>query len=188
MLERADGSAKWVQEGTAVLAAVHGPTQAGQRKEDAERAVIQVLFKPRNGVPGEWLLQFAAVGTCGRVESSAHVTAALHPRPPPPRTPGHTPAHPKAAVGALVGCCCRRHSLLGCSAVCNPHTRKVRSMTSPALLLAHPISEPTHTHMRAHNSLNIYAPLFACGLSKQSGVSHVQSPPLPPSAHTHTHI
>lgn len=52
MLERADGSAKWVQDGSAVLAAVHGPTQAGQRKEDAERAVIQVLYKPRNGVPG----------------------------------------------------------------------------------------------------------------------------------------
>lgn len=52
VLERADGSAKWVQDGTAVLAAVHGPTAAGQRREDAERAVIQVLFKPRNGVPG----------------------------------------------------------------------------------------------------------------------------------------
>lgn len=51
-MERADGSAKWVQDGTAVLAAVHGPTQAGARKEDAERAIIQVLFKPRNGIPG----------------------------------------------------------------------------------------------------------------------------------------
>jgi hypothetical protein len=52
VLDRADGSAKWVQDSTAVLAAVHGPIQAGQRREDAERAVIQVLFKPRNGVPG----------------------------------------------------------------------------------------------------------------------------------------
>jgi hypothetical protein len=57
VLERADGSAKWVQDGTAVLAAVHGPTQAGQRKEDAERAVIQVLFKPRNGIAGGFLTQ-----------------------------------------------------------------------------------------------------------------------------------
>lgn len=52
VLQRADGSAKWAQEGSAVLAAVHGPSQAGQRKEDAERAVIEVLVKPRNGLPG----------------------------------------------------------------------------------------------------------------------------------------
>jgi exosome complex component RRP46 len=53
VLEATDGSAKWVQEGSAVLAAVHGPTQAGARREDAERALLQVLFKPRNGTPGE---------------------------------------------------------------------------------------------------------------------------------------
>jgi hypothetical protein len=66
VLERADGSAKWVQDGTAVLAAVHGPTQAGQRREDAERAVIQVLFKPRNGVPGEALCVCVGGGPVGR--------------------------------------------------------------------------------------------------------------------------
>jgi exosome complex component RRP46 len=52
VLARADGSAKWAQEGSAVLAAVHGPHQAGQRREDAERAVIEVLLKPRNGMAG----------------------------------------------------------------------------------------------------------------------------------------
>lgn len=52
MLDAADGSAKWVQDGSAVLAAVHGPTQAGARREDAERAVVQVLFRPRSGLPG----------------------------------------------------------------------------------------------------------------------------------------
>ncbi|WIA20371.1 hypothetical protein OEZ85_004794 [Tetradesmus obliquus] len=52
VLSRADGSAKWAQEGSAVLAAVHGPHQAGQRREDAERAVIEVLVKPRNGLAG----------------------------------------------------------------------------------------------------------------------------------------
>ncbi|KAF6254104.1 ribosomal protein S5 domain 2-type protein [Scenedesmus sp. NREL 46B-D3] len=52
VLSRADGSAKWAQEGSAVLAAVHGPHQAGQRREDAEKAVVEVLFKPRNGMAG----------------------------------------------------------------------------------------------------------------------------------------
>jgi hypothetical protein len=52
VLDRADGSAKWAQEGSAVLAAVHGPHQAGQRREDAERAVVEVLVKPRNGMAG----------------------------------------------------------------------------------------------------------------------------------------
>lgn len=52
VLERADGSAKWVQDGSAVLAAVHGPTQAGQRREDAERAVVEVVFTPRSGHAG----------------------------------------------------------------------------------------------------------------------------------------
>ncbi|KAF8055489.1 RRP46 [Scenedesmus sp. PABB004] len=52
VLQRADGSAKWAQEGSAVLAAVHGPHAAGQRKEDAERGVVEVLFKPRHGLPG----------------------------------------------------------------------------------------------------------------------------------------
>lgn len=52
MLTRADGSAKWVQDGTALLAAVHGPVQAGQRREDAERAVVEVVWRPRSGLPG----------------------------------------------------------------------------------------------------------------------------------------
>ncbi len=53
LLERADGSASWSQDGTSVLAAVHGPRQAQARKEDAERATIEVVFKPRNGLAGE---------------------------------------------------------------------------------------------------------------------------------------
>lgn len=52
LLTRADGSAKWTQEGTCVVAAVYGPRQAQQRKEDAEKAVIEVVFKPRSGLQG----------------------------------------------------------------------------------------------------------------------------------------
>ncbi|GFR44453.1 hypothetical protein Agub_g5685 [Astrephomene gubernaculifera] len=50
VLDRADGSAKWTQEGSSVLAAVYGPRQAKIQKEDAERAVVEVVYKPRAGL------------------------------------------------------------------------------------------------------------------------------------------
>ncbi|KAJ9524659.1 hypothetical protein QJQ45_017591 [Haematococcus lacustris] len=50
VLSRADGSAQWSQDDTSVLAAVYGPRQAPQQKEDAELAVIEVVFKPRGGL------------------------------------------------------------------------------------------------------------------------------------------
>lgn len=53
LLNRADGSAKWTQDQSSVLAAVYGPRQAQLRKEDAEQAVIEVVFKPRSGFQGE---------------------------------------------------------------------------------------------------------------------------------------
>lgn len=52
VLDRADGSAKWSQEGSSVLAAVYGPRQAKIQKEDAERAVVEVVYKPRSGLQG----------------------------------------------------------------------------------------------------------------------------------------
>lgn len=52
LLNRADGSARWAQDGSSVLAAVYGPRQAQQRKEDAEKAIIEVVFKPRSGLAG----------------------------------------------------------------------------------------------------------------------------------------
>ena len=51
-LQRADGSARWGQGGTAVLAAVHGPRGTASRKEDPERAVVEVVFRPRSGLAG----------------------------------------------------------------------------------------------------------------------------------------
>lgn len=35
-----------------MLAAVYGPRQALARKEDAEQAVVEVVFKPRSGLQG----------------------------------------------------------------------------------------------------------------------------------------
>ena len=52
MLQRADGSAKWSQDGSVVLVAVYGPKQAEIRKEQADRAIIEVVMRPREGVPG----------------------------------------------------------------------------------------------------------------------------------------
>lgn len=34
-----------------MLAAVHGPVAAGPRKENPERAMVEVIFKPRTGLP-----------------------------------------------------------------------------------------------------------------------------------------
>jgi ribonuclease PH len=64
VLNRADGSAKWTQENTSVVAAVYGPRQAMQRKEDAEQAVVEVVFKPRSGIQGA-LCMGAMLGAWG---------------------------------------------------------------------------------------------------------------------------
>lgn len=62
-LDRADGSARWSQDHTTVLAAVYGPRAVAQRKEDAERAVVEVVFKPRNGVAGKRLVVATSMTT-----------------------------------------------------------------------------------------------------------------------------
>jgi exosome complex component RRP46 len=56
-LHRADGSATWTHDTsgvgcTKVMAAVYGPRQAQARNEDAEKAVVEVVFKPRSGLQG----------------------------------------------------------------------------------------------------------------------------------------
>ena len=47
VLHRADGSARWAQGGTSVLAAVFGPQSTAQRKEDPEKAIVEVKFTQR---------------------------------------------------------------------------------------------------------------------------------------------
>jgi len=53
LLTRASGSVRWKQGGTEVLAALHGPLPALQRKAQADRAVVEVTLRPRFGLPGE---------------------------------------------------------------------------------------------------------------------------------------
>lgn len=50
LLQRADGSARWCQDKTCVLAAVYGPRTTLGRKEDPESAIVEVVFKPKSGV------------------------------------------------------------------------------------------------------------------------------------------
>lgn len=52
VISRADGSAKWSQGSSCVLAAVYGPRQASARKENSEKAILEVSVTPRAGLPG----------------------------------------------------------------------------------------------------------------------------------------
>lgn len=52
LLTRASGSVRFKQGGTKILAAVHGPQPALQRKAQADRAVVEVVLRPRFGLPG----------------------------------------------------------------------------------------------------------------------------------------
>lgn len=56
ILTRASGSVRWKQGGTEILAAVHGPQPALQRKAQADRAVVEVVLRPRFGLPGMLLI------------------------------------------------------------------------------------------------------------------------------------
>lgn len=52
LLHRADGSARWSQENTIVVAAVYGPKAITGRRENAERAILEVTWKPKTGLAG----------------------------------------------------------------------------------------------------------------------------------------
>lgn len=65
LLQRADGSARWSQDKTSVLAAVYGPRTTLGRKEDSEQAVVEVVFKPKSG-----MYRYNAPGMLRNVESS----------------------------------------------------------------------------------------------------------------------
>lgn len=52
VLRRADGSARYSQDLTSVLVAVYGPCEVKKRREELDRATIEVIVRPRAGVPG----------------------------------------------------------------------------------------------------------------------------------------
>eukprot|EP00271_Cylindrocystis_brebissonii_P013038 TRINITY_DN32593_c0_g1_i1.p1 TRINITY_DN32593_c0_g1~~TRINITY_DN32593_c0_g1_i1.p1 ORF type:complete len:262 (+),score=47.39 TRINITY_DN32593_c0_g1_i1:547-1332(+) len=51
LLNRADGSARWAQGDTCVVAAVYGPRPVAGRKEDAEKATLEVIWGAKTGPP-----------------------------------------------------------------------------------------------------------------------------------------
>ena len=63
MLVRADGSAKWVQGESSVIAAVYGPRQTLSHREDAEKATVSVAYKPRSGLAGMHFMSPFSIGT-----------------------------------------------------------------------------------------------------------------------------
>lgn len=54
--KRADGSARFSMGGTMVMAAVHGPREFKKfrHRELSDRAVLEVVVRPRVGRPGNW--------------------------------------------------------------------------------------------------------------------------------------
>eukprot|EP00899_Mesostigma_viride_P021612 jgi/Mesvir1/29452/Mv23028-RA.1 len=52
LLNRADGSARWSQDLSCVLVAVYGPRSIPPNKANSERALLEVIVKPKAGVGG----------------------------------------------------------------------------------------------------------------------------------------
>ncbi|BDA40664.1 Exosome complex exonuclease RRP46 homolog [Coccomyxa sp. Obi] len=77
-LSRADGSARWAQGGTSVLASVYGPQSTAARKEDPEKMVVEVLFKQQTRSVGSDLERQYEHTIRGTVEGV--IQAAQNPR------------------------------------------------------------------------------------------------------------
>ena len=72
LLQRADGSARWSQSNSNILAAVYGPRATVSRKEDPQQAVVEVVFKPKSGYvrageAGEFWVPFCVCRSCSVV-------------------------------------------------------------------------------------------------------------------------
>ena len=79
LLTRASGSARWQQGNTDVLAAVHGPQPAFQRKAQADRAVVEVVLRPYSGMPGQRTLMTRLL-MCPFTHLDYQRRAPVHPR------------------------------------------------------------------------------------------------------------
>ncbi|NXR10064.1 EXOS5 protein, partial [Semnornis frantzii] len=52
LLSRPDGSAAFLQGDTSVLAGLYGPTEAKASREQPDKATLEVLLRPKTGLPG----------------------------------------------------------------------------------------------------------------------------------------
>ncbi|XP_060113918.1 exosome complex component RRP46 isoform X2 [Heteronotia binoei] len=77
LLSRPDGSASWMQGETSVVVGVYGPTEVKVSKEIYDKATLEVLLKPKIGLPGvyERSREQMIKKTCEAV-----VLGTLHPR------------------------------------------------------------------------------------------------------------
>ncbi|XP_061454004.1 exosome complex component RRP46 isoform X3 [Rhineura floridana] len=77
LLSRPDGSVSWMQGDTSVLAGVYGPTEVKISKEIYDKATLEVLLRPKVGLPGvyERSREQMIKKTCEAV-----VLGTLHPR------------------------------------------------------------------------------------------------------------
>ncbi|XP_038073991.1 exosome complex component RRP46-like [Patiria miniata] len=77
LLSRPDGSATFTQGDTSVMAAVYGPADVRQNKEIIDRATVEVIYKPKSGMPGirEKSKEQLIRNTCETV-----ILTAMHPR------------------------------------------------------------------------------------------------------------
>lgn len=76
-LTRSDGSAMLFQGDSCVITSVHGPGEVKVNKEQIGKATVEVVYKPRSGLPGclEKSTEELLRNTCETV-----LLAALHPR------------------------------------------------------------------------------------------------------------
>lgn len=76
-LTRPDGSATLFQGDTSVIASVYGPGEVKANKENIEKAAVEVVYKPKSGLPGciEKSTEQVLRNTCEAV-----LMAALYPR------------------------------------------------------------------------------------------------------------
>ncbi|XP_070577053.1 exosome complex component RRP46-like [Ptychodera flava] len=76
-LSRPDGSASYTQGDTSVMVAVYGPAEIKLSKEIMDKATLEVIYKPKIGIPGcaEKFQERLIRNTCETV-----VLSSLHPR------------------------------------------------------------------------------------------------------------
>uniref|UniRef100_A0A4X1SLK3 Exosome complex component RRP46 n=2 Tax=Sus scrofa TaxID=9823 RepID=A0A4X1SLK3_PIG len=97
LLSRPDGSASFLQGDTSVLAGVYGPAEVKVRKEIFNKATLEVILRPKIGLPGvaEKSRERLIRNTCEAV-----VLGALH-----PRTSITVVLQVISDAGSLLACC-----------------------------------------------------------------------------------
>ncbi len=97
LLSRSDGSSSFSQGDTCIMAAVYGPGEVKMNKELIDRATVEVIFKPKMGLPAcaDKLQERLVRNSCEAV-----IISTLH-----PRTSISITVQEMQNCGSLVACC-----------------------------------------------------------------------------------